>query len=164
MNGLQKNMVPIFFVIGVLSLMMGVSIYILDRPATQTYFIPDNLTAYAGTESIFGVLGNYLPTFLHAFALCLITMAALKCTRHSSLLVCCLWLLIDGLFEVAQHPQVSRIIVPFIPDWFANVPVLENAANYFTYGHFDLLDLLSILFGVLSAYLMFRVFASTRAS
>lgn len=152
-------MYSMFFVVGVLALVLGVSVYILDRPATQTYFIPDNLSAYVETESVFGIMGNYLPTFLHAFSLCLLTIAALKCTQRGSLLVCIFWLLIDGLFEVAQHQQVSQFIIPVIPDWFANFPILENAQNYFTHGNFDPLDLLSILIGVLGAYLMFRVFS-----
>ena len=61
--------------------------------------------------------------------------------------------LVDGTCDIGQHPDVSRVILPFIPGWFADIPVLENPANYFSQAHFDPADVVSILFGSVSAYL-----------
>ena len=156
MNGLQKKTCSRLIFIGVLALGLGIAVYALDRPAMQTYFIPNNLNTYAGTESIFGPLGNHLPTFLHTFAFCVITAAVLGGGRRGALIVCLFWLIIDSLFEIAQHTDISNVIVPFIPDWFTNVPVLENAENYFSQGQFDPVDLISILLGVVCAYVLIR--------
>jgi hypothetical protein len=39
-----------------------------------------------------------------------------------------------------------------IPDWFAEIPFLENTENYFLQGTFDFVDLAAIAFGSIAAY------------
>jgi hypothetical protein len=39
-----------------------------------------------------------------------------------------------------------------IPDWFVEIPFMENSANYFLYGTFDFFDLGAITIGALLAY------------
>ena len=143
--------------IGVLALGLGVALYVLDRSPAQTYFLPDAISLFSATPSVFGTLGNHLPTFLHVFALCLISSGTLGCGRRGILIVCLFWLFIDGVFEIGQHPSVSEIIVPMIPGIFLDIPILENAANYFVQGRFDPLDLTSILLGTICAYLLIRL-------
>ena len=139
--------------VGILALGLGVALYVLDRPPAQTYFVPNALSLFEEAASVFGTIGYHLPTFLHVFAFCLITSGVLGCGRRGAAMVCLLWLLIDGAFELGQHPDAARIILPLIPGWFANIPVLDNTANYFSQGHFDPADVISILLGTVGAYL-----------
>lgn len=143
--------------IGVLALGLGIALYVLDRSPTQTYFLPDALSLFSATPSVFGTLGNHLPTFLHVFAFCLISSGILGCGRRGALIVCFFWLFIDGAFEIGQHPSASEIIIPMIPSLFFDIPILDNTVNYFAQGRFDPIDLISILLGVVSAYLLIWV-------
>lgn len=138
--------------LGVIALGFGVLLYLFDRPPSQVYFIPAEISLYQGSTSLFGGIGNHLPTFLHVFAFALITSGVLACERRGALWVCVFWFVVDALFEVGQHPAVAARIVSVIPSWFAKVPLLENAASYFERGSFDIFDLLSIFLGALAAY------------
>jgi len=40
-----------------------------------------------------------------------------------------------------------------MPSWFEGIPLLENTANYFILGSFDVMDLAAIAAGSLVAYL-----------
>lgn len=143
--------------IGGLALGVGIALYVLDRSPAQTYFVPYAISLFSTTPSVFGRLGNYLPTFLHVFAFCLITSGILSYRKRRVLIVCLFWLFIDGAFEIGQHPSVSEIIIPMIPSLFFDIPVLDNTANYFAQGQFDPIDLISILLGTVCAYLLIRV-------
>ena len=157
MKDLSTRRYQFLFIVGLAALSIGVAVYVLDRPADATYFVPDRVSLFTG-QSLFGVLGNYLPTFLHAFAFCLMSVAVLKGNARIALLVCLFWLLVDSFFELAQHRDISPIIIGVIPDWFAHVPILENAKSYFQYGYFDKGDLLSILLGIFSAFILIVLF------
>lgn len=102
--------------------------------------------------SWFGVIGNYLPDFLHAFAFCLLTIGVLGGGKRVIQLTCLSWLLIESLFELGQQETVANAIVPIIPKWFDQIPLLENTAAFFTTGRFDPLDLLAFFLGVSVAY------------
>ena len=143
--------------IGALALGLGIALYTLDRPSTRTYFLPDALSLYSVTPSIFGPLGNHLPTFLHVFAFCLISSGVMDYTKQKALIICLFWLFIDGAFEIGQHPSVSKFVIPMIPGVFSEIPVLDNTANYFSQGRFDPIDILSIVLGALCAYMLIRV-------
>ena len=66
--------------LAVLALLMGLAIYVLDRPAASAYFltqwsaVTDSGEIQTGvTAHYFGALGLYLPTFLHTYAFILLT-------------------------------------------------------------------------------------------
>lgn len=138
--------------IGVLALVLGVLLYVLDRPAAQTYFVPEAVSLFQQNSKFFGAIGNQLPTLLHAFAFCLITCGIFSASRWNALGICVLWVLIDGAFEIGQQSDIANVIAEVVPDWFSQIPVLENTRSYFLYGHFDPLDLLSIVLGAGAAY------------
>lgn len=148
--------------LGIIVLGVGVIIYIVDRPAAHTYFLPQNLSLYSATRHVFGLLGNYLPTFLHVFAFCMMTSALLGGDMRSAWKVCSFWFCIDSLFEIGQYPSIAKKVIAILPGWFSNVPILDNTANYLTYGRFDLLDLFSILLGGIVAYLLIRFMSARR--
>lgn len=142
--------------IGVGSLFIGALVYIIDRPPEETYFIyrlPFDISLHDHLPQIFGPIGSVLPDFLHVFAFILITAGVLGAGKTGQLVICAAWLTIDFLFEVGQR---YRGLADLVPDWFANVPFLENTANYFRYGSFDSRDLVAIVLGTVCAYAVLR--------
>ena len=144
-----------FFAMAVLAMVLGVVVYLLDRQADLVYFMSDWMALGDGQNSAFGLLGQHLPTFVHVYSFILLTMAlVVPEDRYNKLLlpVCLGWIVVDSLFEIAQLDSIAHSIAGWVPGWFANVPFLENTANYFIVGTFDTLDLLSIGLGTLAAY------------
>lgn len=141
-------------IIGLTALALGVVLYLYDRPSSQIYFVPDLLSQYEGKPFMFGVIGYHLPTFLHAFAFCLLSTGILGSSTKEAFVICLFWLLIDGAFEIAQHPDIANGIIPYIPDWFKHIPVLDNTASYFIQGRYDPADLGAILIGTVVAYFL----------
>ena len=135
---------------GLAALVLGSLFYLLSRPAERTYFIPqylaDSLQPKGGAD-LLGVLGQQFPTFVHTFALCLLTAALLRVGLRGALAICGGWLLVDAAFEIGQHPDIAPVLVRWIPAWFRHVPLLDNTAAYFLNGRFDPLDLASIVAG-----------------
>ena len=128
-------------------LCLGVLVYLLDRSNASVYFIPDAWTLATETPSIFGTLGNYLPTFTHVFAFILFTHALLPRLRSSALAVVLAWFSVEVTFEIAQSGQIAAWIAAHTPAWFGNWPILENIPGYFLSGRFDVLDVVSIALG-----------------
>ena len=143
-------------VIGLAVLLLGTAVYFLDRPWEQTIFVPGALSLFPLTSSVFGVIGHSLPTFAHVFAFSLLTIALVGGAKRAAITVCLGWFLVDATFEMGQHPQVAGWLSNLVPQWFEHLPVLDRTADYFVYGTFDPLDLLSVAFGALVAYLVIR--------
>lgn len=139
---------------GLAALVLGALLYLLERPAERIYFIPRALAEALqadGGFGLFGALGQQLPTFLHTFALCLLTAALLRVGWRGALGICGAWLATEALFELGQRPAAAEWLARQVPAWFQRVPVLENTASYFLHGRFDPLDLASIVLGALLA-------------
>ena len=149
--GIAINGVQIL--IGVAGLLVGLLIYLIDRPPDQTYFVyssPINITLFNIIPNLFGLIGDSLPAFIHVFSFILITAGLIFCQKRGYLIICLSWFLIDFAFELGQrfNSWSSRII----PDWFSGIPFLENAENYFQKGTFDFIDLAAIAFGTVISY------------
>jgi hypothetical protein len=146
--------------IGVVVLVVGSLIYLIDRPPDQTYFVyssPINISLSNTISNLFGsiAIGNSLPEFIHVFSFILITAGLIFCNKRGYLIICLAWFLVDSAFEVGQKFTTwpSRII----PDWFAGIPFLENTENYFLHGAFDFTDLAAIAFGTVIAYFVLLI-------
>jgi hypothetical protein len=161
-TSLNKEVNWLQILIGIAALVIGVVLYLLDRPSGQTYFVPESMSLFEETPQLFGMAGEHLPTFLHVFGFCLITCGILTQNRWVTVGVCSFWVLFDGLFEIAQHPAVASLIVEHIPAWFNNVAIFENTQDYFLSGRFDPVDLFSILLGGMLAYMVFLATQKTR--
>lgn len=141
--------------LAVVALLIGVFVYLLDRRPENVYFIPLWLANAVKGDPFLGVLGNYLPTFVHVYAFTLLTMAIVfppEQYRRYLLPVCMFWFTADSLFEIAQLDAIGRFIATHTPAWFDGIPFLENTANYFLASTFDVVDLISIGIGALAAY------------
>ena len=141
------------FVVAVGALSIGVLVYVFDRQAEFVYFLPDWLSLHTQAGSIFGSIGDNLPTFLHVYAFILLTVIVAVPAMTKLIPVCLAWFTLDTLFEVAQIDTIAQWIASHTPGWFSGIPFLENTADYFLMGTFDALDLLSIATGTLAAYL-----------
>ena len=135
------------------ALCVGVLVYVLDRQAEFVYFLPGWLSLHNQAVSVFGGIGDYLPTFIHVYAFILLTVVVAIPAISKLIPVCLAWFTLDTLFEIAQLNPIAQWIGSHTPGWFNGIPFLENTADYFLMGTFDTLDLLSIAIGTLAAYL-----------
>jgi hypothetical protein len=150
----------ISLIIAVAAMLFGIVVYLLDRQAESVYFMSDWMALGDGQNSAFGLLGQHIPTFVHAYTFILLTMALVVPEdryRQCLLPVCIGWFLLDALFEIAQIEFIAQRIAAWVPGWFASVPFLENTASYFVNSTFDVLDLLSIGLGTLAAYVTIQI-------
>ena len=129
-------------------------LYALDRGGA-VYFLPD-WAAEPNRPDIFGTLGAHLPTFLHPFAFILITAAVLRPWPRLLPAICVAWFVVECLFELGQMSPFDSRIAAAMPSWFDSVPILQIAADYFTRGTYDSLDVLSIGLGTVIAYPIVR--------
>lgn len=139
--------------IAITALAIGLLVYLLDRQPDRVYFLSHGLSLVHGRHPLFGVMGGYLPAFVHVYAFILLTVAIAGSSNTRLLRICTLWFVIAALFESGQHPLLAPRIAAALPAWFARVPVLDNTAAFFLKGTFDLLDLLSIALGTVAGYL-----------
>jgi hypothetical protein len=135
------------------ALCVGVLVYLLDRQADFVYFLPASLSLHNQTGSVFGTIGDYLPTFIHVYAFILLTAVVAVPSLINLIPVCVAWFTIDSLFEVAQLHPIAQWVGAHTPAWFNGIPFIENTADYFLMGTFDVFDLISIAAGTLTAYL-----------
>lgn len=159
----------ITIIVAVVVFLVGVLVYSVDRQPTHVYFMSEWMRLGDGKGSVFGILGQHLPTFVHVFTFILLTMAiVVPATHHRQYLlpVCIVWFVFDSACEIAQMDIIGRKIADWVPQWFSHVPFLDNTANYFVAGTFDMFDLLSIGLGALTAYLTMRIIIkrSTRSA
>ena len=141
--------------IGVLVLLLGSFIYLIDRPPEQTYFVhssPVNISLFNTLPNVFGFIGGSLPECVHVFSFILITAGLLSCNKRGYLIICLSWFVIDAAFEIGQRFPARALKI--IPDWFTGIPFLENTESYFLHGTFDFIDLAAIAFGAVIAYVV----------
>ena len=139
--------------IGVVGLVVGSLIYLIDRPPDQTYFIyssPVNISLSNTIPNVFGLIGGTLPEFIHVFSFILITAGLISYQKRGYLIICLSWFLVDCAFELGQ--KFTTWSSSIIPNWFTGIPFLENTENYFLQGTFDFIDLAGIAMGTATAY------------
>ena len=152
-NSSTINKLQIF--IGVVGLLIGTLVYLIDRPPDQTYFIYKNsldLSLYKIFPNLFGSIGNNLPAFIHVFSFILITAGLIACQKRGYLIICASWFIVDSAFELGQ--KFKPLALKIVSASFAGIPFLENTENFFLHGTFDFSDLVFILLGTVMAYLV----------
>lgn len=141
----------------VIVLAIGVFVYLLDRPSTSIYLVPDSWEWGNRIPPVFGRIGDYLPTFAHTFAFILFSSAILEPWKWSAVTACAGWCTIGSLFEIAQQDAWALVIAARVPVWFDDWPLLDNVADYFIAGHFDVRDLASIGIATVCAFFTIRL-------
>ena len=151
----MRRVNKIQILIGVIGLLFGALVYLVDRAPNETYFVhtsPVNISLFDTVPNLFGFIGGSLPECVHVFSFILITAGFIFCRRRGYLIICLSWFVIDSAFELGQ--RFSTWPSKILPDWFTGVPFLENTGNYFSQGTFDFIDLAAIAFGTMMSYLV----------
>jgi hypothetical protein len=144
-----------FILIGSTALLIGSLVYYIDRPPDQTYFVnrySEDLSIHDRIPTLFGIVGESLPDFMHVFSFILLTAGFSSCGKKGYRVICLSWLLIDSAFELGQ--KYLKQPIENLPDWFDGIPILEAVKSYFILGTFDYIDLLSIVLGTVTAYIV----------
>jgi len=139
-------------VIGVLAILVGSAIYLTQRSPDQTYvfiLLPKWFSGYRALPRLPIALSGSLPTFMHALSFSIITGSLFRPRTSTYAGVCILWFLIELAFELGQGP--GRWIAYSMPTWMDGLSVIRE---YFIFGTFDLLDILSAFLGSIAAFLL----------
>jgi hypothetical protein len=142
--------------VAALTLLLAALVYVVDRPAGSAYLAPSWWAPHGPSRSLFGAVGDWLPSFAHAFAFTVFTGAVLPATRWRAWLAGGLWSAIGTSLEIGQHPALSQQLAAALPGWFASVPVLDHLGGYWRRGTFDVRDLIAVLAGCASAAVLVR--------
>ena len=148
--------------IGIIVLLIGVTVYVCDRPPDQIYFLNKagvSSSVLPSASARFGVLGNWLPSFVHTLAFILITAGIIAKTRKRYLAICLCWLIVDWVLELGQ--RYDSLATRLTPGWLTGIPFFENTANYFRQGTFDWWDMAFNLAGAIAGYFIL-VLSQTR--
>lgn len=135
---------------GLAALALGGVVYLTDRPVGQAQLLP--LLGAARSAPLWDLVGDWLPSFVHALAFSLFSAALLPAARGWQLGACGFWGLVDTAFEVGQH----ALFAASLADWLrgsgaADWPGAAALADYLLRGTFDAADLCASLAGALAA-------------
>jgi hypothetical protein len=149
--------------IGVIALFAGSLVYLVDRGPDSTYFvysISNRISLHNIVPSLFGPIGQNLPSFIHVLSFSLITAGLLSCKSKGCLIVCVAWLFSDCVFELGQ--KFNEWFLKIIPDFSSGIPILENVKSFFLLGVFDVYDLVAMVIGAMTAYAVLLVTSERR--
>ena len=141
--------------VGVLVLLFGTLVYVLERPVHGAPFFSAVSLSHL-FPGVFGPIGYSLPTFTHVFAISLLTAAWFGGGRRVGLVACLGWFGVDVVFEIGQYAPFAHRLAAGIPRWLDGMPILGRADSYFLHGTFDIWDLLSIALGAAAAHFVIR--------
>ena len=68
------------------------------------------------------------------------------------MVICVAWFTIDSMFELGQ--RYGHNIFEYLPQWFGKIPMSDIFRSYFINGVFDVIDLLAIGFGSITAFII----------
>jgi hypothetical protein len=150
---------PALIVTAALLLAAGVLVYLLDRPAGSAWLIPREWhagPAPSALRSVFGSVGAWLPSFVHAFAFSVFTAAVLPRRLKHAAAASVGWAALDTLAEFGQHPALAGPIAAALEHLFGAAPWALQVGRYFTRGSFSLADVAAGICGAALAYLGLR--------
>jgi len=133
---------------GLMAMLVGLLVYLTDRDPAHAVLIPA-VAAFAG-KTLFGALGQWIPSFLHPFAFSLFTAAVLPPQSGWRYRTCAVWCAVNLAFECGQHPLASARLAEWVQG-FGNALPGRMVANYFLLGTFDGGDIVAALLGGLAA-------------
>lgn len=133
-----------------LALLVGTSVYLLDRDWATVQFLAPFVRLQGEPANLFGVQGNSLPAFCHAYAFSLLLILALGRTRRACLVGPLAWFAIAAGLEILQAGYASSLLVSLVgpqPD----SPLVSSLSSYALHGCFDPGDLIAAGFGCVVA-------------
>lgn len=97
----NKKIKIIIFLLGVFGLIIGGLIYVLDRPLGSAIFL-SFIPIKPLSLGIFGSVGNYLPSGIHAFSFSLMTICFFPLEKKHIFFVGGFWIVVNLIFEFGQ--------------------------------------------------------------
>ena len=134
---------------------VGLLVYLADRDPSHAALIPA-VAALAG-GSLFGVVGHWLPSVAHPFALSLFTAAVLPSRSAWRYGVCAAWCVVNVAFELGQHPRVSVHLADLLRSCIGHSGLCRSLSDYFLLGTFDGADVAAVASGALAAAAVLRL-------
>jgi len=136
-------------VIAGLGLSIGALVYLTDRAAYSHSLLPR--FASLQRRHLFGVVGPWLPSFLHTFSFSLLTAAARSPAKSPAYGACAAWCTVNLVFELGQHPKVSQRLADLVLRTFGDTAPSRWTSNFFIRGTFDVNDIAAAVAGGLAA-------------
>ncbi len=147
----------VLLLVAALALVLGLLVYAVDRGTAHTQGLPAlTLPAPWVGLHLFGALGAWLPSGLHALAFSLLTAAALPPRPALAYGACVAWCAIDLGFEIGQLPQLATALAGVLHRAGGDAPLVTALSNYFLRGRFDSGDIAATVAGSLLAALLLR--------
>lgn len=149
-----QNINKMQLLVGGTALIIGLVFYLIARPPGQLYIFGSCTIPISFSSALprpITIIADSFPAFIHVFAFSLLTAAFLPISRKRGLFICVSWYLVNCIFELGQ--KYKELSSSLVPNFFADIPFLDNARNFFLNGTFDSFDFLAFIFGGLAAYL-----------
>lgn len=148
---------------GISALVAGVLFYVFFRDPHEVYFlrffdVPADISA--ALPPFLTGLGGRLPSFIHVFSFSLLTAAFLPLTRKGIIFSCTFWTVMNICFELGQKYKTAAAGI--VPSWFQGIPFLENTADFFRFGSFDVIDMTAMAAGGVAAGLFLSLLLQRR--
>ena len=135
-----------------LALGLGLLVYLADRHAADSLLWPR--FAARGTGPLFGVIGQWLPSFVHPFAFSLLSAAAMRrplSSARAAYSICALWWAVNLAFELGQHSRFSAPIAEALQFGLGQNALTMAISRYLLRGRFDWGDVMALSVGALAA-------------
>lgn len=140
---------------GGMVLTVGLLVYLTDRVASRAIFQPS--IAMPGVSHVFGLLGQWLPSFVHPLAFSLFTAAVLKPGTAARMGACAFWGAVNVAFELGQHAVLKPAWLWALQGWSGELAVTRAVVHYELRGTYDRMDLFAVALGVLAAAVFIRL-------
>jgi len=148
----QRQFNQVQLVIGIIVLLLGSSIYLLDRPIRGLPFLRDYFSQIPVIPPFLSKIGQVFPAFSHTLGFTLLTVGVLSAGRFGAIVAASFWLVINLAFEFGQHPSVAPWIVRMLSEHHEGNILRESMGSFLQSGTFDLRDVAAILLGAGLAY------------
>ena len=143
----------------VVALLLGTVVYFLDRDWANSMLLAPFIGYQWPKSAVFGVFGGFLPALLHAYAISVLIIIALRPWPRARLWVCLLWFAIASTLEWLQSDAAAALFFTAarLP---GDMMLLGYLKRYAVQGQFDNLDLLATAIGCLTALVATTVIVS----
>jgi hypothetical protein len=132
------------------ALLLCTAVYLLDRDWTSAMFLESFVYYQWSRSAIFGALGGFLPSLMHAYAIPVLIMVALRPWAWTRPWVCLLWFMMASFLEWLQSDSAGALfLATYTPP--CDVPLIGYLERYALLGQFDYADLLATGIGCLTA-------------
>ena len=152
----RESRLPVEFVLiftAVLALLLGTAVYFLGRDWTHSMLLAPFAGYQWARSTVFGAIGGCLPSLLHAYAITVLIIIALRPWPWTRPWVCLVWFTLASALEWLQSDAAAALFVA-ADRLLGDLPLLKYLESYAVQGQFDILDIIATGVGCLAALAM----------